>query len=193
MSKILKCAGNDDSLTLKAADDADSIQFLFESPSACPPAALSAAADTTPAFFFVFFFFFFLSFFFLILSVTFFCAFFFAVFCAENDKISDFDLKLMEIESDSIGIPETDYKATVNMPSAELQRICRDLSVLGDTVTIAVTKEGVKFSVTVRSRARCASFAVLCSSHQRAARRASSALATSRAARARAPSTTTKL
>jgi len=98
MSKILKCAGNDDSLTLKAADEADSIQFLFESP--------------------------------------------------KHDKISDFDLKLMEIESDALGIPETEYKAVVNMPSTELQRICRDLSVLGDTVKIAVTKEGVKFSVT---------------------------------------------
>jgi hypothetical protein len=85
----------------------------------------------------------------------------------EQDKISDFELKLMEIESDSLGIPETDYKAVVHMPAAELQRICRDLSVLGDTVIISglfvslcfscvfsnratrtVTKEGVKFSVT---------------------------------------------
>jgi len=33
------------------------------------------------------------------------------------------------------------------MPAGEFQRICRDLAILGDTVTIAVTKEGVKFSV----------------------------------------------
>lgn len=32
------------------------------------------------------------------------------------------------------------------MASSELQRICRDLSVLGDTVVIGVTKTGVKFS-----------------------------------------------
>ena len=34
------------------------------------------------------------------------------------------------------------------MPSHEFQKICRDLSVLGETCTIACTKEGVKFSVT---------------------------------------------
>lgn len=33
------------------------------------------------------------------------------------------------------------------MPSGEFQRIVRDLSVLGDTCTIAVTKEGVRFTV----------------------------------------------
>ena len=33
------------------------------------------------------------------------------------------------------------------MPAAEFQRICKDLSILGDTVTIAVGKDGVKFSV----------------------------------------------
>merc|ERR1711959_470999 len=30
----------------------------------------------------------------------------------------------------------------------EFQKICRDLSILGDTVTIAVAKDAVKFSVT---------------------------------------------
>jgi len=33
------------------------------------------------------------------------------------------------------------------MPSGEFQRIVRDLQVLGDTCTIAVNKEGVRFSV----------------------------------------------
>ena len=32
------------------------------------------------------------------------------------------------------------------MPSAELQRICRDLSNFGDSVNIACTKDGVSFS-----------------------------------------------
>jgi proliferating cell nuclear antigen len=34
------------------------------------------------------------------------------------------------------------------MPASEFQRICKDLAILGDTVTIAVGKDGVKFSVT---------------------------------------------
>jgi proliferating cell nuclear antigen len=33
------------------------------------------------------------------------------------------------------------------MPSSEFQRIIRDLQVLGDTCTIGVTKEGIRFSV----------------------------------------------
>ena len=53
----------------------------------------------------------------------------------------------MDIDADHLGIPETEYKTTIRMPSAEFQRIIRDLQVLGDTCTIAVTKEGVRFSV----------------------------------------------
>jgi proliferating cell nuclear antigen PCNA len=33
MGKILKCAGNDDIITLKAEDDGDSLALVFESPS----------------------------------------------------------------------------------------------------------------------------------------------------------------
>jgi len=97
MSKILKCAGNDDNVTLKADDNGSVITFMFESP--------------------------------------------------RQDKISDFELKLMEIDSDVLGIPDTEYKAVIKMPASEFQRICRDLTILGDTVVISVTKEGVKFSV----------------------------------------------
>lgn len=57
------------------------------------------------------------------------------------------ELKLMEIDSEQLGIPETEYKSTVKMPAAEFQRIVRDLQVLGDTCTISCTKEGIKFSV----------------------------------------------
>ena len=33
MAKILKCAGNDDIVTIKAGDNADTVTFVFESPS----------------------------------------------------------------------------------------------------------------------------------------------------------------
>lgn len=32
VSKLLKCAGNDDIITIKADDDADTVTFMFESP-----------------------------------------------------------------------------------------------------------------------------------------------------------------
>ena len=67
----------------------------------------------------------------------------------DQQKISDFELKLMDIDSEHLGIPETDYDVTLRMPSVEFQRICRDLASIGDTVGISVTKDGVKFSTRV--------------------------------------------
>jgi len=97
MGKILKCAGNEDVITLKAKDDGDSLELVFESPG--------------------------------------------------QDRIADFELKLMDIDSEQLGIPDTEYKCTIQMPSGEFQRIIRDMQVLGDTLTISCTKEGVKFHV----------------------------------------------
>jgi proliferating cell nuclear antigen len=57
----------------------------------------------------------------------------FASVSAEEERVSDFELKLMDIDSEHLGIPDTDYAATVNLPAAEYQRICRDLSSIGDT------------------------------------------------------------
>ncbi|GMY10962.1 proliferating cell nuclear antigen [Fagus crenata] len=96
MSKMLKCAGNDDIITIKADDGSDTVTFMFESPT--------------------------------------------------QDKIADFEMKLMDIDSEHLGIPEAEYHAIVRMPSSEFARICKDLSSIGDTVVISVTKEGVKFS-----------------------------------------------
>ncbi|KAL0915167.1 hypothetical protein M5K25_015566 [Dendrobium thyrsiflorum] len=96
MSKMLKCAGNDDIITIKGDDGGDTITFMFESPN--------------------------------------------------QDKISDFEMKLMDIDSEHLGIPEAEYHAVVKMPSSEFSRICKDLSSIGDTVVISVSKEGVKFT-----------------------------------------------
>ncbi|KAF7153639.1 hypothetical protein RHSIM_Rhsim01G0234300 [Rhododendron simsii] len=96
MAKMLKCAGNDDIITLKAEDGSDTVTFMFESPT--------------------------------------------------QDKIADFEMKLMDINSERLGFPEADYHAIVRMPSSEFARICKDLSSIGNTVVISVTKEGVRFS-----------------------------------------------
>jgi len=98
LSKILKCAGNDDAITLKAEDGADHISFMFES--------------------------------------------------KKQTRISHFNLKLIDIDSEHLGIPETEYKTIIRMPSGDFHRIVRELQTIGDTVNISATKEGVKFSVT---------------------------------------------
>jgi len=64
-----------------------------------------------------------------------------------DDRIADFDLKLMQIESEHMEIPEQQYKVTAKLPSAEFQKICRDLKEFGETMQIKANKEGVTFSV----------------------------------------------
>jgi proliferating cell nuclear antigen PCNA len=64
-----------------------------------------------------------------------------------QDRISDFELRLMAIDSEHLGIPDTEYTATIKMPASEFQRITRDLQIVGDTVKISCSKDGVKFSV----------------------------------------------
>jgi len=97
MSKILKCAGGEDIITLKAEDAGDSLTFMFESP--------------------------------------------------KQTRISHFSLKLMDIDAEHLGIPDTEYKCVVKMSSAEFQRIVKEISIIGDTVKISASKEGVKFAV----------------------------------------------
>ncbi|THW80607.1 proliferating cell nuclear antigen [Aureobasidium pullulans] len=67
---------------------------------------------------------------------------------SDSDRISEYDIKLMDIDQEHLGIPDTDYAASITLPSAELQRICRDLSALSESVNIECTKEGVKFGCT---------------------------------------------
>merc|ERR1712146_101010 len=64
-----------------------------------------------------------------------------------EDRIADFDLKLMQIESEHMEIPEQQYKVVAKLPSAEFQKICRDLREFGETLQMSASKEGLKFSV----------------------------------------------
>lgn len=55
-------------------------------------------------------------------------------------------MKLMDIDQDVLGIPDTEYDVKVYMPSGEFSRICRELASLGESVRIEVTKEGIRFA-----------------------------------------------
>ncbi|XP_027183512.1 proliferating cell nuclear antigen-like [Coffea eugenioides] len=61
MAKMLKCAGNDDIITIKGDDGSDTVTFMSES--------------------------------------------------STQDKIADFEMKLMDIDSELLGIPEAEYQA----------------------------------------------------------------------------------
>ncbi|XP_067670767.1 proliferating cell nuclear antigen-like [Haliotis asinina] len=96
MSKMLRCAANDDIVTIKADDAGDKVKLVFESPN--------------------------------------------------NEKVSDYEMKLLDLDTEHLGIPDTEYSCVVKLPAAEFQRICRDLSQIGDSVVISCAKEGVSFS-----------------------------------------------
>lgn len=64
----------------------------------------------------------------------------------DSDRIAEYDMKLMDIDADTLNIPETEYDARVTMLSTEFSRIVRDLSQLGESVRIEVSKEGVRFA-----------------------------------------------
>ena len=49
----------------------------------------------------------------------------------DSDRIAEYDMKLMDIDTDQLGIPDTEYDARITMPAAEFTRIVRDLSLLG--------------------------------------------------------------
>nr|UXY87480.1 proliferating cell nuclear antigen [Cryptomonas sp.] len=95
--KILKCASNEDSITISCKAPYEILSLIFESPA--------------------------------------------------NDRISEFQLKLIQINTEQLGIPETEYPTVVHLTSSEYRRICSDMSVLGDTVQIEVSKIGIKFEI----------------------------------------------
>jgi proliferating cell nuclear antigen len=98
LAKVLKCANNNDIVTVKAQDNADVVTFTFEN--------------------------------------------------TNGDRTSDFDMKLMNLDQEHLGIPETDYACTIKMPSGEWSRIVRDLSQFGESIVISCAKKGVQFSST---------------------------------------------
>ncbi|CAG9320935.1 unnamed protein product [Blepharisma stoltei] len=97
LSKIIKCADNDDSITIRAEDQASVITFIFEGKN--------------------------------------------------DDKLSEFNLNLLSLDTEHMGIPEQEYAAVIQLPSSEFCRICRELSQMSDTLNVDVNKERVVFSV----------------------------------------------
>eukprot|EP00186_Timspurckia_oligopyrenoides_P002510 CAMPEP_0182445690 /NCGR_PEP_ID=MMETSP1172-20130603/3729_1 /TAXON_ID=708627 /ORGANISM="Timspurckia oligopyrenoides, Strain CCMP3278" /LENGTH=323 /DNA_ID=CAMNT_0024641503 /DNA_START=60 /DNA_END=1031 /DNA_ORIENTATION=+ len=66
---------------------------------------------------------------------------------AKSDRISCFEVKLMDIDAEHIYIPDIQYTASIKMPSSEYKRIVTDLSQIGDMITIEIGKAGASFSV----------------------------------------------
>jgi proliferating cell nuclear antigen len=97
LAKLLKIAGNDDSIILRAEDEATVLTLVFTGKN--------------------------------------------------NEKTCEFNLNLLTLDSEHLGIPEQDYAAEIQLSSAEFSRICRELTQVTDTLNLSVDKEAVKFAV----------------------------------------------
>ena len=96
-TKIVKCAQNDDVVTLRADESHDVLGLLFESRKG-------------------------------------------------KDRVGEYEMKLMDIDTEHLGIPDTVYDAEITIPAQEFRRIIGDLKELGESVKIEVSKDGVRFS-----------------------------------------------
>ncbi|AWU77062.1 uncharacterized protein C5L36_0C09690 [Pichia kudriavzevii] len=63
----------------------------------------------------------------------------------KKDRISEFSLKLMDIDSDSLAIDEMENDCSITMPAAEFAKVARDFKTMSESLNIVVTKESVKF------------------------------------------------
>jgi proliferating cell nuclear antigen len=95
LQRIFKLCGNDDSMTLRCGDDADTVQFVFENRDGC--------------------------------------------------QTCEYNLRLLDIEAETLGIPDGNEKCSVTMPSATLAKICRDFGGFGDSIKVSSSRDGLEF------------------------------------------------
>ncbi|KAG8917668.1 proliferating cell nuclear antigen [Tulasnella sp. 417] len=68
--------------------------------------------------------------------------------------LAEYDVKLVHINTEELRVPDMDYDATVELSSAEFQKIEGDLNDIGESVRIRVTQEGVCFTSESESASR---------------------------------------
>ncbi|PPQ94782.1 hypothetical protein CVT25_008375 [Psilocybe cyanescens] len=127
LTKVLRCAKDENICTLKAADEADVLNLVYDAKSAFFSPFFFAfmwhgrdASSPFPPFFLL-------------------CSALLPLFIHLNISLSS----QTPITS---SWPETKYDTRVTLPSAEFTRIVRDLSQLGEHVRIEVSKEVVRIS-----------------------------------------------
>lgn len=125
LTKVLKCAKDDDEVVLMANDSADILRLVYNAKGMLPSfvwfylSLLDGWYETDDSHY---------------------------IFILASDRVAEYEIKLMDIDQETLGIPDTEYDAEVSMPSSEFTRLCRDLGALGESVRIEVNKEGVRFT-----------------------------------------------
>jgi len=95
LHKILKCASNDDIITLECEDEPTQLTLKFENSIQC----------------------------------------------------ASFSLNLIQLESEQLQIPETQYSSRIVMPTIDFSNICKQLHQLSESVTLKTTHKSIQFAV----------------------------------------------
>ena len=117
LSRIMGMARTDDSMTIRKEKDGDVLNVVFKSPSEYEKNRRNV----------------------LYLMVYF--------FFSGGNRISDFELKLIDIEEEVLNVPTLDYDATIVMSTKDFRDTCVNFGEIGDTVRISATKGEVVFAV----------------------------------------------
>lgn len=54
----------------------------------------------------------------------------------EKRSVSRFQLKLLDVDVESITIPDVEFQSVITLPSQYFARLCKDVSAISDTITI---------------------------------------------------------
>ena len=69
----------------------------------------------------------------------------------ENERSVEYLLNLLNIEAESLGIPDTEYPTSIKMSSGEFTRLCKELSTLAEVVNVEVLDDQAKFTFSGKS------------------------------------------
>jgi proliferating cell nuclear antigen len=61
---------------------------------------------------------------------------------ADRNSVTDFALKLLDVDSEDIRLPDVEFDSVITLPSSYFQRLCRDMINIGDTVEISSAPDG---------------------------------------------------
>ena len=64
----------------------------------------------------------------------------------DQEKVADYEMKLMNLDQEHLGIPDTEYACIVKMASHEFQKVIKDLCQFGENVVISCSKQGIQFA-----------------------------------------------
>uniref|UniRef100_A0A0K0FKL3 DNA sliding clamp PCNA n=1 Tax=Strongyloides venezuelensis TaxID=75913 RepID=A0A0K0FKL3_STRVS len=67
---------------------------------------------------------------------------------SKRDRTQEVVVRLVDLDNEHLGIPDTEYSVVLQMPSSEFMKTCRDLSMFSDTLSISANKSSVEFSAT---------------------------------------------